>query len=122
MYFTLTSVLSYFEGFKLSLFNVIFYPKFSQKSYENISAWKTTEKQAKFGVAKRKTIVPRTTFDFELAARISQRSYIELGGLFAHLKCFFPILHHHVTRSFTISTNTGIFPVFGTFFAISNIL
>ena len=33
MYFTLTSVLSYFEGFKLALFNVIFYPKFSQKSY-----------------------------------------------------------------------------------------
>ena len=27
MYFTLTSVLSYFEGFKLVLFNVIFYPK-----------------------------------------------------------------------------------------------
>ena len=27
MYFTLTSVLSYFEGFKLALFNVIFYPK-----------------------------------------------------------------------------------------------
>ena len=32
MYFTLTSVLPYFEGFKLALFNVIFYPKFSQKS------------------------------------------------------------------------------------------
>ena len=35
MYFTLTSVLPYFEGFKLPLFNVIFYPKFSQKSYGN---------------------------------------------------------------------------------------
>ena len=34
MYFTLTSVLSYFEGFKLALFNFIFYPKFSQKSYK----------------------------------------------------------------------------------------
>ena len=33
MYFTLTSVLSYFKGFKLALFNVIFYPKFSQKSF-----------------------------------------------------------------------------------------
>ena len=36
MYFTLTSVLLYFEGFKLALFNVIFYPKFSQKSYGNL--------------------------------------------------------------------------------------
>ena len=36
MYFTLTSVLSYFKGFKLALFNVIFYPKFSQKSYGNL--------------------------------------------------------------------------------------
>ena len=103
MYFTLTSVLSYFEGFKLSLFNVIFYPKFSQKSYENISAWKTTEKQAKFGVAKRKTIVPRTTFDFELAARISQRSYIELGGLFAPFKFFFPISQRAVSLVSSIS-------------------
>ena len=45
MYFTLTSVLPYFEGFKLPLFNVIFYPKFSQKSYgnlKNISVCKTT--------------------------------------------------------------------------------
>jgi len=60
-------------------------------------------KQATFGVAKRKIIVPRTTFDFELDARISQRSYTELGGLFAPFKCFFPISHHHFTRSFTIS-------------------
>ena len=30
MYFTLHSVLSYFKGFKQALFNVIFYPKFSQ--------------------------------------------------------------------------------------------
>ena len=36
MYFTLTSVLPYFEGFKLALFNVIFYPIFSQKSYGNL--------------------------------------------------------------------------------------
>ena len=36
MYFTLTSVLPYFEEFKLALFNVIFYPKFSQKSYGNL--------------------------------------------------------------------------------------
>ena len=36
MYFALTSVLSYFEGFKLALFNVIFLPKFSQKSYGNL--------------------------------------------------------------------------------------
>ena len=44
MYFTLTSVLSYFEGFKPALFNVIFLPKFSQKSYGNhtISVCKTT--------------------------------------------------------------------------------
>ena len=40
MYFTLTSVLSYFEGFKLAKFNVIFYPKFSQRvmgTFKNIS-------------------------------------------------------------------------------------
>ena len=30
MYFTLTSVLSYFEGFKLALFNVIFLPNFGE--------------------------------------------------------------------------------------------
>ena len=59
-------------------------------------------KRRSANVAKRKIIVPRTTFDFELAVRIWQRFYIELGGLFAHLKCFFPISHHHVTRSFTI--------------------
>ena len=33
MYFTLTSVLPYFEGFKLALFDVIFYPKFNSYRY-----------------------------------------------------------------------------------------
>ena len=31
MYFTLSSVLLYFEGFKLALFNVIFYPKLAKE-------------------------------------------------------------------------------------------
>jgi hypothetical protein len=65
MYFTLTSVLPYFEGFKLAQFNVI--------------------------------IVPRTTFDFELDARISQRSYIDLGDVFKHFMLLFPIFHRAVS-------------------------
>ena len=103
--------------FKLALYNVIYLPKFSQKSYGTFKIFQyvnqllknkrrsaSRNEKSSFGVAKRKIIVPRTTFDFELDARISQRSYIELGGLFAPFKFFFPISHHHVTRSFTIST------------------
>ena len=46
------------------------------------------KKQATFNVAERKIIVPRTTFDFELDARISQRSYIRLGDVFKPLASF----------------------------------
>ena len=59
-------------------------------------------KNKRRSASRNEIIVPRTTFDFELDVRIWQRSYIELGGLFAPFKFFFPIFHHHVTRSFTI--------------------
>ena len=46
MYFTLTSVLPYFEGFKLALFNVIFYPKFSEMERRGVEKTKIYLRQA----------------------------------------------------------------------------
>ena len=48
-------------------------------------------------VAERKIIVPRTTFDFELDARILQRSYIDLGDVFKHFMFLFLISQRAVS-------------------------
>ena len=71
-----------------------------------LAASRTGVLRAAFGVAKRKIIVPRTTFNFELAARIWQRSYIELGGLFAPFKFFFPISQRAASLVSSISRGT----------------
>ena len=62
-----------------------------------------------FGTADREIIVPRTTFDFELDARTSQRSYIELGD--ACKRSMFPFPISHLAVSLVSSISRGIIPL-----------